>query len=124
MHSIVISGPLLGLQCFTVSFVALHNWIPLGTLNDVRGVRTVFPGRKLLITTLINFAPVSIGLAGSIIYFGRARPAWLFWLLWIAYGLAVLPFAKGVVDSIPFSPRAGARRALSSDVRSDARVPA
>jgi hypothetical protein len=89
MHSIIISGPLLGLQCFTVLFVALHNWIPLGRLNDIRGVRAEFPGRKLLITTLINLTPVSIGLAGSTIYFGRACPAWLFWLLWITYGLFV-----------------------------------
>jgi hypothetical protein len=89
MHSIVISGPLLGLQCFTVLFVAFHNWIPLGSLNEVRAARVVFPGSKLLVTTLINFTPVAIGLAGSVIYLGRACPEWLFWLLWITYGLAV-----------------------------------
>jgi hypothetical protein len=33
MHSTAMVV-LLGLQCFVVLFVALHNWIPLGTLND------------------------------------------------------------------------------------------
>ena len=84
----ITEGALVGLQCFVVLFVALHNWIPLGRLNDVKGARAAFPGSKLLITTLINFTPVSIGLAASVFYFGRAYPGWLFWLLWITYGLA------------------------------------
>jgi hypothetical protein len=89
MHSITITGALLGLQCFTVLFVAFHNWIPIGTLNDVRAARAVFPGGKLLAVTLLNFAPVAIGLAGSVVYFGRACAPWLFWWLWITYLLAV-----------------------------------
>jgi hypothetical protein len=80
---------LLGLQCLVVLFVALHNWIPLGKLNDMRGVRQEFPGRKLLITTLINFTPYAFGLVASALYFERAFPGWLFWWLWISYGLAV-----------------------------------
>lgn len=80
---------LLGLQSVIVSFVALHNWIPLGKLNDVRGVRTEFPGNKLLITTLINFTPFAFGLAASAVYFASTFPGWLVWWLWITYGLAV-----------------------------------
>jgi hypothetical protein len=87
MHSITMSA-LIALQCFVVLFVALHNWIPLGKLNDVKGVRAEFPGSKLLITTLINLTLVSVGLAASAIYFGRDLPGWLFWWLWITYGLA------------------------------------
>ena len=85
MHSVAMAA-LLALQCFVVLFVALHNWIPLGTLNNVRGVRAEFPTGKLLLTTLINFAPVAIGLAATAFYFGRACPAWVFWWLWITYG--------------------------------------
>jgi hypothetical protein len=73
MHSITMAA-LLALQCFVVLFVAFHNWIPLGTLNDVKGVRAEFPTGKLFITTLINFTPVAIGLAASAFYFGRAYP--------------------------------------------------
>jgi hypothetical protein len=42
MHSVAMVAR-LALQCFVVLFVALHNWIPLGTLNNVRGVRLEFP---------------------------------------------------------------------------------
>jgi len=36
-------GALVALQCFVVLFVALHNWIPLGKLNDVKGAHAAFP---------------------------------------------------------------------------------
>jgi hypothetical protein len=78
---------LLGLQCFHVLFLALHDWIPLGTLNDVKAVRATYPIRKLIAGTLISLIPFAIALAGSAIYFGRVYPAWLFWWLWISYGL-------------------------------------
>jgi hypothetical protein len=84
----VAMGALIVLQCFVVLFVALHNWIPLGSLNDVKAVRSVFPTGKLLVTTFINFIPVAIGLAASVFYFGRGFPDWLLWFLWITYGLA------------------------------------
>jgi hypothetical protein len=41
-------GTLIALQCFVVLFVALHNWIPLGSLNDVKAVRSIFPPGKPL----------------------------------------------------------------------------
>jgi hypothetical protein len=87
MHPIT-QGILLALQFFVILFVALHNWIPLGTLNDVKGAHAAFPGRKLFTTTLANFVPFAIGFAASAIYFGRAYPAWLLWWLWISYLLA------------------------------------
>ena len=46
-HAPITKSALLALQCFVVLFVALHNWIPLGTLNDVKGARSAFPGSKL-----------------------------------------------------------------------------
>jgi hypothetical protein len=68
--------------------VAFHHWIPLGTLNNLKGIRTEFATQKLLITTFVNLTPFAIGLAASTFYFGRAYPGWLFWWLWITYGLA------------------------------------
>ncbi len=90
----ITQGALVALQCFVVLFVALHNWIPLGKLNDVKGARAAFPGSKLLITTLINFTPFAIGLAGSAFHLGRRYPDWLLWWLWISYGLACLGSLK------------------------------
>jgi hypothetical protein len=82
------SGVLIALQCFVVAFVALHNWVPLGSLNDLKAVRAEFPTGNLIVTTLSNLAPAAIGLAGSIFYFRRGFPGWLVWYLWIFYLLA------------------------------------
>ena len=87
MNSVPL-GTLIALECFVVLFVALHNWIPLGSLNDVKAVRSVFPTGKLLVTTLTNFIPFVTGLACSVFYVRRGFPGWLFWFLWILYGLA------------------------------------
>jgi hypothetical protein len=83
-----IIGVLIALQCFVVAFVALHNWIPLGSLNDLRAVRAEFPTGKLIVTTLSNLTPAAIGLAASIFYFRRGFPEWLVWYLRIFYLLA------------------------------------
>ena len=80
-------GALFALQCFHVLFLALHDWIPLGTFNDVKAVREANPGRKLVAATLISLTPFAIGLGASAFNFGRALPTWLFWWLWISYGL-------------------------------------
>jgi len=83
----ILIGTLLGLQCFHVLFLAFHDWIPLGTLNDVRAVRAANPGRKLLAATLISVVPFAIGLAASAVCFSRLYPNWLLWWLWISYAL-------------------------------------
>ena len=79
---------LIALQSFVVLFVAFHNWVPLGTLNNVKGVRIEFPTGKLLMTTVVNLTPMVIGLTLSLFYFVTGRPGWVFWWLWITYGLA------------------------------------
>ncbi len=78
---------LLALQLFHVLFLALHDWIPLGSLNDVKAVRAAEPVGKMIAATLITTTPFAIGLGASAIYFGMSCPAWLFWWLWISYGL-------------------------------------
>jgi hypothetical protein len=79
---------LLALQCFVVLFVALHNWVPLGALNNVRGVRVEFPTGKLFVTTMMNFLPFAVGLAATAYYWNRPLPGWVLGWLWITYGLA------------------------------------
>jgi hypothetical protein len=71
MHPVAM-GTLFALQCFHVLFLALHDGIPLGTLNDVKAVRDANPGHKLVAATLVSLTPFAIGLAASAIYFGRA----------------------------------------------------
>ena len=86
MHPITI-GALFALQCFHVLFLALHDWIPLGSLNDVRAVRSANPMHKLIGGTLISLIPFAIGLCASAIHLGGAYPSWLVWWLWISYSL-------------------------------------
>lgn len=79
---------LIALECFVVAFVGLHNWIPLGSLNDLTAVRTEFPGTKLFFVTLSNFIPAAFGLAATL-HFRQDFPQWLAWYLWIFYVLAL-----------------------------------
>ena len=106
MHPILI-GTLFGLQCFHLLFLGLHDWIPLGRLNDVKAVRAANPGRKLLFGTLVSLAPFAFGLAASAYYRGRSYPHWLIWYLGISY--ALLFFGELQAWWIPyfFRPKSG-----------------
>jgi hypothetical protein len=83
----IIQSVLFALQCFHVLFLALHDWIPLGTLNNLNGVRATNSRHKLITGTLISLIPFAIGLVASAVYFGKVYPEWLSWWLWISYGL-------------------------------------
>ncbi len=77
----------LALQSFHVAFLLLHDWVPLGRLNDVRALRTVYSLRKILLGTVISSAPFVTLLVFSLL--DRAMPRYLFSLriwLWIGYG--------------------------------------
>ena len=49
-----IEMALLALQAFQVLFLWVHDWIPLGRLNDVAAVRSQDTGRRLVTVTLIQ----------------------------------------------------------------------
>lgn len=78
---------LLALQAFQVAFLWIHDWIPLGSLNDVAAVRSQDTPRRLIIVTLIQSVPFTIGLIFSAKYFGHPYPTWLSKWLWISYGI-------------------------------------
>jgi hypothetical protein len=86
MHNIA-TGALLALQCFEVLFLFLHDWVPLGSLNDLQGVRTADSFGKRVAATFISAVPFAVGLVGSIIHFEKPFPDWLFWWLWVSYVL-------------------------------------
>lgn len=79
---------LLCLQAFQVLFLALHDWVPLGRLNDVRAARAANPGDRLIITTALSTLPFALGFAASAYYFDRAWPTWL--LAWLRISYAIL----------------------------------
>jgi hypothetical protein len=73
-------------QIFVVLFIAFHDWIPLGNLNNLAGIRAVDSLGKRVMVTLLSTLPFAICLAGSIYYASTTFPGWLNWLLWISYG--------------------------------------
>ena len=89
MHSIAIDA-LFGLQCFHVLFLCFHDWIPLGSLNDVKAVHAENPGGKLLLGTFVSLAPFAFGLAASAYYLRSSYPHWLLWYRDISYALLFL----------------------------------
>ena len=83
----LIEGILLGLQAFQVLFLWLHDWVPLGPLNDVAAVRSQDTRLRLIIVTLIQSMPFTIVLLFSLLYFRSSYPHWLYLWLWISYSL-------------------------------------
>jgi hypothetical protein len=78
---------LLALQIFHVLFLALHDWIPLGRLNNIKAARSENSLGALVAGTFISTTPFAVGLAASIYYLGRGYPAWLWIWLWASYAL-------------------------------------
>lgn len=78
---------LLASQLFQVLFLWLHDWIPLGRLNDVSAVRSQDTMPRLVVVTLIQSVPFTIGLWFSVLYLGRPYPHWLYLWLCISDGI-------------------------------------
>jgi hypothetical protein len=72
----VLEAILIALQAFQVLFLAIHDWVPLGRLNDVGAVRREIPTWFF-----------AVGLVFGIAYFGRPYPGWLNYWLWISYAI-------------------------------------
>lgn len=90
-----MTSPLLALQTFHVAFLALHNWIPLGRLNDVRAVPAANAGASLLVTTILSAAPYAAGLATSLAHLHGAYPPWARTWLWVSQGAWWVPHLEG-----------------------------
>jgi hypothetical protein len=78
---------LLGLQAFQVAFLWIHDWVPLGRLNDVEAVRREDPLARLAGVTLLQSLPFTVGLVYSVRYLGQQYPGWLESWLMISYTL-------------------------------------
>jgi hypothetical protein len=85
-----LEDSLLALQCFQVAFLLLHDWIPLGRLNDIAAIRSTDTSRKILLATLISGTAFVLGFAFSLYYYGQAYPDWVRGWLWVSYGLLFL----------------------------------
>ena len=84
MHPIALYL-LLALQAFHVLFLLFHDWIPLGSLNNIAAVRAENSLPKLLIGTAISTSFFLFGLIASAIHRNGPYPHWLLWYLLIGY---------------------------------------
>jgi hypothetical protein len=79
----------MALQGAVTAFLLLHDWVPLGRLNNLAAMRGEDSLGKRVFVTLLGALPAGIGLFYSAEHFGRPYPHWLLLLLWITYGLFV-----------------------------------
>ncbi len=77
----------IALQAYVVLFVGLHDWVPLGRLNDPKAVRAGDGASRLMAVTVLSTLPFAFGLVESLVHASRF-PGWLMTFLWVAYGLA------------------------------------
>lgn len=77
---------LLGLQCIQVAILLLHDWIPLGSLNDVRAARKAHAVPAMVLATVISSLFPFIGLLLSLVYLSAGWPGWVYVYLLAAYG--------------------------------------
>jgi hypothetical protein len=84
----------LGCQLLVVVFIAIHDWIPLGKLNSLAGIRAVDTKERLLRVTVLSTLPFAVGLVASLYYATSDHatsgfPMWVMTWLWISYGTCV-----------------------------------
>ena len=98
---------LFWLQLVQVLLLALHDWIPLGRLNDIEAVRAENPGVTLFRTTAWSTLPFAFGVAASAYFLHRHWPDWL--LVWLRVSYAILLLGELRAWWFPLSGRGGAR---------------
>jgi hypothetical protein len=76
---------LLALEAFQVLFLLLHDWIPLGRLNNVSAVQSQDTRQRLVVVTILSSIFFVADLSFCLLYFGQAYPRWLYVFLWITY---------------------------------------
>jgi hypothetical protein len=52
---------MIALQGFQVLFLWVHDWVPLGSLNDVAAIRRADSRQRLVVVTLIQSARIMFG---------------------------------------------------------------
>ena len=87
-HLVTLS--LITLQVYVVAFIALHDWVQLGDLNDVKSVQAADSRAHLIWVTVYSTAPFAFALGACVAYANTRFPDWLNWYLYIGYGIAGL----------------------------------
>ena len=80
-------GLLIALQALQVAILGLHDWLPVPPLNDVARVQAADSRMRLIVVTLVQSLPFTLGLAFTVAFAVTGHPAWVRAWLWISYGL-------------------------------------
>src|SRR5579862_5903609 len=75
---------LLVLEAIQVAILWLHDWVPLPPLNDVRAVQGQDSTARLVVVTVVQSLPFTIGFALTLLWLNEHRPAWVWDWLWIS----------------------------------------
>lgn len=78
---------LIILQAVQVGILWSHDWVPLGSLNDLAAVPAHYARSRLIIVTLVQSLPFTVGLLASISYARTGHPGWLWLWLWVSYAI-------------------------------------
>ena len=77
----------LALQAFVVLFLLLHDWVPLGRLNNLGAIQYEDSLGRRVFVTLLPGIPAGLGLYWSALNFGHRYPEDVSIFLSITYGL-------------------------------------
>jgi hypothetical protein len=70
----VLELPFILIQSLIVVILIIHDWVPLGRLNDLAGLKKQVSFKENLIITIVNSLPTLIALIISIVYFDQPYP--------------------------------------------------
>jgi hypothetical protein len=76
---------LITLQAVQVVILWVHDWLPLGPLNDVRSVQAEDTRTRLVVVTLIQSVPYTLGLLFTVAFRETHHPMWVWDWLWVSY---------------------------------------
>jgi len=76
----------LALQACVVAFLLLHDFIPLGRLNNLAAIRSQDSLSHQIFVTLLPGVPSALGLYFCARHIGQPYPHGLSMLLWLTYG--------------------------------------
>jgi hypothetical protein len=85
IYSSKLDTAFLALQALVVLFLLLHDWVPLGRLNNLAAIRGEDSLARRIFVTLLPVVPTAVCLYFCAIHFGQAYPDWLQMTLWITY---------------------------------------
>ncbi|WP_019638228.1 hypothetical protein [Paenibacillus fonticola] len=67
---------------FIFLFMIVHDWVPLGQLNDVQAVSESRSVNELIVVTLIGATQILLLMALVLLFMGRKKPLWIkLWLI-------------------------------------------